>query len=207
MLNSNFITAVTEFAQTPTMETPVLNDTDLMRRVVQRDQSALSELYERYGNPVYGLALRVVQNTQLAEEVTQDTFLKVWNQAQSWDPTRGQLISWLLTITRYTAIDRLRREWRQPNLVGPPVEDIPNLFSALDMVGDARWQDGQLLAALLQQLPGEQAEVVQLAFYQGMTHTEMSERLGLPLGTVKTRVRLGLQKLKTLWLDSSERQI
>jgi RNA polymerase sigma-70 factor, ECF subfamily len=207
MLNSNFITAVTEFAQIPTMETPVLNDTDLMRHVVQRDQSALSELYERYGNPVYGLALRVVQNTQLAEEVTQDTFLKVWNQAQSWDPTRGQLISWLLTITRYTAIDRLRREWRQPNLVGAPVEDIPNLFSALDMVGDARWQDGQLLAALIQQLPDEQAEVVQLAFYQGMTHTEMSERLGLPLGTVKTRVRLGLQKLKSLWLDSTERQI
>lgn len=207
MLNSNFIITVTEFAQTPTMETPVLNDTDLMRHVVQRDQTALSELYERYGNPVYGLALRVVQNTQLAEEVTQDTFLKVWNQAQSWDPTRGQLISWLLTITRYTAIDRLRREWRQPNLVGAPVEEIPNLFSALDMVGDARWHDGQLLAALLEQLPSEQAEVVQLAFYQGMTHTEMSERLGLPLGTVKTRVRLGLQKLKTLWLDSSERQI
>jgi len=207
MINSQTIAAVADFSRTPKMEIPVLNDTDLMRRVVEREQSALSELYERYGNPVYGLALRVVQNTQLAEEITQDTFLKVWNQAQSWDPTRGQLISWLLTITRYTAIDRLRREWRQPNLVGAPVEDIPGLFSALDMVGDARWQDGQILAALLNQLPDEQAEVVQMAFYQGMTHTEMSERLNLPLGTVKTRVRLGLQKLKTLWLESSERQI
>jgi RNA polymerase sigma-70 factor, ECF subfamily len=188
------------------MNNPALNDSDLMWRLVERDQTALSELYDRYVNPVYGLAYRVLQNSTLAEEVTQDTFLKVWNQAQSWDPTRGQLISWLLTITRYTAIDRLRKERRQPGFALTPVEEMHGLFSPNDLVGDARWQDGQLLKNLIRQLPEEQAQVVELAFYEGMTHTELAETLNLPLGTVKTRVRLGLQKLKTLWVEATDRQ-
>src|SRR3982751_3860947 len=90
------------------------DETELLRRLIARDQSALSELYQQFGGLVYSIALRVVQNSSIAEEVAQDTFLKVWNQPTSWDPSRGKFVSWLLTITRYTAIDRLRLERRRP---------------------------------------------------------------------------------------------
>src|SRR3982751_1885749 len=90
------------------------DETDLVSRLIARDQSALSELYQQFGGLVYSIALRVVQNSNMAEEVAQDTFLKVWHQPTSWDPDRGKFVSWLLTITRYTAIDRLRKEQRRP---------------------------------------------------------------------------------------------
>src|SRR5262245_54768343 len=95
---------------------PSESDTDLMARLAQRDQTALSELYERYGRIVYSLAWRILQQRDLAEEVTQDTFLTVWNQPASWSPDGGRLSSWLLTVTRYKAIDRVRREQRRPDM-------------------------------------------------------------------------------------------
>lgn len=175
-----------------------------MQHVTQRDQTALAELYRRYGGAVYSLAYRVLQNSGLAEEVTQDIFMKVWHQAEHWDPAKGQLHSWLLTITRYTAIDRLRKENRQPALTLAPVEDIPSLSAGYGLVDQPLWHDGQLLRTLIAQLPSEQIQVIELAFFQGMTHSEMAQALNLPLGTIKTRVRLGLQKLKTLWLQATD---
>jgi RNA polymerase sigma-70 factor, ECF subfamily len=180
------------------------SDTELMQSVAWQDQTALSELYRRYGGVVYSLALRVVQNSVLAEEVTQDMFMKVWRQAEQWDPAKGQLYSWLLTITRYTAIDRLRKEQRQPALTLLSVDDMPGIAAGYGLVDEPLWHDGQLLRTLMNQLPAEQVQVIQLAFYQGMTHSEMAEALNLPLGTIKTRVRLGLQKLRTLWLEATD---
>lgn len=180
------------------------DDASLMRQLVAQDQTALSALYERYGRLVYSFSLRVLQNTTLAEEATQDTFLKVWNHPQSWNPELGKLVSWLLTIARYTAIDRLRRERR----VAPALT-----FSLDDMVFDIGerteddepdWMDGELLRSLMQRLPAEQREVLELAYFQGMTHTELAEALQLPLGTVKTRLRIGLQRLKGFWRYSAE---
>jgi RNA polymerase sigma-70 factor (ECF subfamily) len=182
------------------------SDVDLMRRVSRRDQYALSELYTRYGGPVYSLALRVLQNSTLAEEVTQDIFLKVWNQAEKWDPAKGQLASWLLTIARYTSIDRLRKERRQPTQTLTALDDMPHVLATRGLVDDPRWQDGRLIRSLLAQLPPEQVQVIELAFYQGFTHSEIAENLKLPLGTVKTRVRLGLQKLRNLWLEATPDQ-
>ena len=179
-----------------------IDETSLIRLIaLQHDQNALSELYRRYGRAVYSLAFRVVQNNTLAEEVTQDTFLKVWNQPETWDPQRGKLVSWLLTIARYTAIDRLRREQRRP--LGAPLDDILELVGKRELIDDPAWQDGKLIRSLIVRLPAEQIEVIELAFYQGMTHTEMAEHLKLPLGTVKTRVRLGLQKLKAMWTEAT----
>lgn len=178
------------------------SDVELMRRVSRQDQSALSELYQRYGGAVYSLALRVLHNRTMAEEVTQDIFLKVWHQAEKWDPTRGQLASWLLTIARYTSIDRLRKERRQPALTLTPLDDMPNVLSTRGLVDDPRWHDGRLIRSLMTQLPAEQVQVIELAFFQGLTHSEIAESLNLPLGTVKTRVRLGLQKLRNLWLEA-----
>jgi RNA polymerase sigma-70 factor (ECF subfamily) len=176
------------------------NDIDLMARISHRDQQALSELYQSYGSAVYGLALRVLRNEGLAEEVTQDTFLKLWHQPERWDADKGKLIVWLLTITRHAAIDRLRREQRAPEVAGVPVEDLAGVLGNPSLVDEPDWQNNRLMMSLMQQLPSEQSQVVEMAFYQGYTHSDIAERLSLPLGTVKTRLRLGLQKLKSLWL-------
>lgn len=169
------------------------DDISLMRRIVARDQYALSLLYDRYANAIYSLALRIMGGAQAAEDVAQDTFLKVWNQAGQWDSSKGQLSSWLFTITRYTAIDHLRKERRRPTQVELNVE--------IQASTDNPFNDGDALRALLMRLPAEQAQVIELGFFGGMTHSEMSQVLQLPLGTVKTRVRLGLQKLRDMWLE------
>ena len=179
-----------------------VSDTELMRRIARQDQQALSALYDRYGGPVFSLALRILRQRGQAEEATQDIFLKVWNQAEKWDPAKGQLISWLLTVTRFTSIDRLRSEKRQPVVTLAPLDDMPFLAATHDLMDDPRWHDGRLLRRLMKELPVEQAQVIELAFFQGMTHSQLAEVLKLPLGTVKTRVRLGLQKLKALWLEA-----
>jgi RNA polymerase sigma-70 factor (ECF subfamily) len=184
----------------------MLSDTELIRRVNQRDQNALSELYRRYGALVYSLALRVLQNSTMAEEATQDTFLKVWYQSATWDADKGKLVSWLLTITRYTAIDRLRRERRRPNESSVAIDDTFEIADENAVVDDPLVQDGRALRALMNRLPAEQVQVIELAFFQGMSHSEIAEHLRLPLGTVKTRVRLGLQKLKDLWTETMRPQ-
>lgn len=175
-----------------------------MRRVELRDQAALALLYDRYGSQVYGLAYRVLRNSALAEEATQDTFMKVWRQSARWDSQKGLLLHWLLTITRYTAIDRLRQEQRQTapqtvsfDLIAAPASDT-------DGPEQVAMHDGRVLRGLLAQLPPEQAQVIELGFFQGLTHTELAERLNLPLGTIKTRVRLGLHKLRALWQAAHE---
>ncbi len=179
-------------------------DAALMLRITNQDQAALMDLYQRFGGQVYGLVLRVLRDTQLAEEATQDTFLKVWHKAEQWDSSRGQLSSWLLTIARYAAIDRLRREQRHSSTSVPFLDSLAENASAPERVGDRRWLDGQLLRQFMATLPEEQALVIELAFFQGMTHSELAEHLQWPLGTVKTRLRSGLQKLRGLWIDSQE---
>lgn len=180
----------------------LFDEARLVQRLIQQDQSALSELYTQFGGLVYSIAMRVVQNPVLAEEVTQDAFLKVWHQPSSWDPTRGKFVSWLLTITRYTAIDLLRKEQRRPVQDAVELEDLR--IGSSSVMDDPIRQDGRLLRSLLEKLPAEQVQVIELAFFEGMSHSEMAEHLNLPLGTVKTRVRLGLQKLKALWQEANE---
>ena len=187
-----------------TQANPDAADAALMLRITNQDQTALMELYQRFGSQVYGLVLRVLRDSQLAEEAAQDTFLKVWHKAEQWDPSRGQLSSWLLTIARYAAIDRLRREQRHSSASGPFLDSLAEHASAPERVGDHRWLDGQLLRQFLTTLPEEQALVIELAFFQGMTHSELAEYLQWPLGTVKTRLRSGLQKLRALWMQSQE---
>jgi RNA polymerase sigma-70 factor (ECF subfamily) len=170
----------------------------LMQRVSQRDQTALADLYRLYAGMVYGVAMRVLQNTTLAEEVVQDTFVKVWREPDKWKPEGGRLVNWLATVTRYTAIDRLRKELRQPPLSPAALDDIPHLAASTGLIDELAWHDSQLLQSIMEQLPPPQLEVIQLAFWQGMTHTEISQKLDLPLGTVKSRLQLGLRRLRIL---------
>lgn len=178
------------------------DDIDLMRRIADRDQQALLTLYEQYGTAVYSLAYRILGNSTLAEEVAQDTFLKVWHQTTRWDSQKGKLKNWLLTIAQFTAIDRLRKEGRQPAIHPEPIEDTDE--SLLTAVNSPRWQDGSVLRILVSQLPPQQAYLIELAFFQGMSHGEIADALNMPLGTVKTRLRAGLQKLRELWLESAD---
>jgi RNA polymerase sigma-70 factor (ECF subfamily) len=176
-----------------------LDEDRLMSQIAARDQSALAELYDTCGTAIYNLAYRVLDNTVFAEEITQDTFLIVWTQPERWRRERGSLVGWMLTIARNAAIDRLRKEERRP-LRG--ALDLDDLLERLGMGDDAPdWNDSETLRTCLEGLPVEQAQAIQLAFYQGLTHDEMATKLRLPLGTVKTRVRLGLQKLRACWGD------
>lgn len=180
------------------------NDEALMTRIRQRDEGALSELYQLYGNAVYSVALRVTGGREWAEEVTQDTFFKVWHQSTRWDAQRGSLIVWLLTITRHAAIDYLRREQRKPDEIGIPLDDLSEQLGEQSLIDDPMWQNHRMMRRLMDEIPPEQAEVIRLAFYEGLTHGLIAERLKLPAGTIKTRIRLGLQKLKHLWLIATQ---
>jgi RNA polymerase sigma-70 factor, ECF subfamily len=179
---------------------------DLMRRIADHDQTALASLYEHYARAVFSLAYRVLQNQQLAEEAAQDTFVKVWRQAANWDPEKGRLSSWILTIAHRTAIDRLRMENRQALAHAASIDEVAPPESETGLPDDPVLHDGRHLRYLMRQIPSEQAELIDLAFFQGLTHRELAERLELPLGTVKTRVRLGLQKLRALWIETTEQQ-
>ncbi len=180
-----------------------VTDMQLLRAIEQRDQQAFLALYERYGNLVYSLAFRVVRHQTMAEEVTQDVFLKIWQQPARWNSALGQFSSWLLAITRNAGIDRLRKERRHwtPHELSDSLMQLGE-ESAVDQ--NPYWYDGLILARLLQQLPPEQRQLIELAFYQGYTHSELAENLQLPLGTVKTRLRTGLQKLRTLWNEAHQ---
>ena len=178
------------------------DDRESMNRIAEHDQGAFRALYQQYGTAIYSLAYRILQNTTQAEEVTQDTFLKVWRQSAQWDPNKGNLRNWLLTITHYTAIDRLRHEKRQPTLHPDPIEEMEETMPIVR--GETGWQDGIALRILVKQLPEDQAFLIDLAFFRGMTHTEIANETHIPLGTVKTRLRSGLQRLRELWLEASK---
>ena len=152
------------------------DDRLLIERIIQQDQNALTELYDRYSAVVYSLAYQTLNNVQLAEEVTQDTFLKVWRKPQNWDPERGRFSSWLLTVARYTAIDRLRSERKHTSTHQTPLDEAPEAPSEIGLPGNPIWENGQLLRKLLAELPVEQAEVIRLAFFQGLSHSEIAEK-------------------------------
>lgn len=175
-----------------------------MRRITERDQSALAEFYDQYGALVYGMTLRVLQDNTLAEEAAQDTFLKVWNQAERWDASRGKVVSWLLTIARFTAIDRLQKEKRQAPPSSVDIDEMHGLGEADALLGSMAALDAEALRELLRQLPAEQVQAIELAYFQGLSHSEIATATGQPLGTVKSRIRDGMRALRGMWLREYE---
>ncbi len=181
-----------------------VDDAVLLQRIAQGDKEAFLELYHRYVNLVYSMALRVVGDGQTAEEVTQDVFMKIWQKGALYDARRGRFSSWLLSVTRFAAIDRLRYEQRRPSTKEISEEARPPRELRQLSADHALWEQGQQLRMLIEQLPPEQREVVELAYFGGLTHRELAEHLNLPLGTVKSRLRLGLNKLRTMWFSEEE---
>ena len=175
-----------------------LDDGELLSMIQQQDRGALEALYDKYGGAVYSLAMRMLSDTGAAQEVTQDTFFNVWRRASSYHSQRGKVTSWLFSIAHHRTIDEFRRRRRVQSQVQDGV-DLTNKPSegADDPVAyaTAQYERSQLKDAL-HTLRVEQREVVELAYFGGLTHSEIAKHLDQPLGTVKTRMRLGLRKLR-----------
>lgn len=171
-------------------------DAELVRRLQKRDPQALGELYDRYGRVAYTLILRIVRDAATAEDLVQETFLRIWNRVQGFDGDRGALGGWLLAVARNRAIDYLRSAGgRLRNAVELNENTHPSLFLDLDKrILNA--DNARRLRQALEKLNPNQRNVIELAYFEGLSQSEMAERTGQPLGTVKTWVRTALKLLR-----------
>ena len=163
----------------------------LIARLRAGDQLAMSELYDRYGKVVYAVALRVLQDAAAAEDVLQDVFLQLWRNPNAFDASRGSLAAWLAVIARHRSIDRLRKRRPETDIEecvitsGPDLQDETERALVVEKVRSA-----------LAEMNPDQRSALELAFFQGLTHSEIAEKTGEPLGTIKTRIRSGLRQLR-----------
>jgi RNA polymerase sigma-70 factor (ECF subfamily) len=170
-------------------------DEELLAAIARGDERALGELYDRLGGVAYRLAVRVLRDPALAQDAVQDAFLAVWRTAVAFDPARGKASTWLLTLVHRRAVDVVRREDRRR---AEPLDDAPVAAGdAVDESAEVREERRRVQAALAQ-LPPDQREALELAYYGGLSQSELAERLGVPLGTVKSRMFTGLSKLRDL---------
>jgi len=178
-----------------------LSDEALVALAARSEHSALAELYDRYGRPAYGLALRVVRDESLAEDAVQEAFLTVWRTAARFVPENGKASTWILTLVHRRAVDVVRREQRRrtDSLDQAPE---PGGGGGVDEEAWLRLQRERVQAAL-KQLPDQQREALELAYYGGFTQSELAERLGQPIGTIKSRMFTGLTRLRELLGDAA----
>ena len=184
-----------------------LSDVDLIGLASQGDPQALEILYDRYSRVVFSFALRIVNDQLIAEEVLQEVFFRAWQQGSSFRASKGTFLTWLLSITHNMAIDEVRKRKRRPQRSD---SDDPDVVLAAVADGGPSVEDEVWIRSLreritraLDTLPAAQREAIELAYFRGMTHREIADALGEPLGTIKTRMRLGMHKLRDQ-LDSSE---
>jgi RNA polymerase sigma-70 factor (ECF subfamily) len=174
------------------------SESELLARAGRGDADALEALYRRHGPRAMGVALRVLRERSDAEEVLQETFVEVWRRAREYSASRGTVEAWLLTITRTRAIDRLRSRAARGRMVEAKSAEPPDAGPKLPDALSSQAQDAERVRVALASLPGEQRVALELAYWEGLSQTEIAERTGQPLGTVKTRVRLALLKLAAL---------
>ncbi len=172
---------------------------DLLRAISTGDRRALNDLYIRESSRLFSLALRIVRNQTTACDVLQDAFIQVWQKAGTFDPERGSAEAWLVSIVRYRALDAVRSRTREVLSDDPNLGDRPEEFDVLEAMSLRR--DGARLRACLQKLDEKNRRVLMLAFVEGLSHSEVADRIGAPLGTVKAWIRRGLIALKAC-LDS-----
>ncbi len=181
------------------LDLAAITDEELLTLVARGDPPALEEVYNRHSRAVFSLARYMLREQGLAEEVTQEVFLSVWRRAASFEPSRGRGYTWIMGIAHNRVVDELRRIRRSPVPAGQEETDLAwqTLASSArtDEQAHANLERERVLGAL-QGLPEEQRRVVMLSYYEGYSHSEIAEKLGQPLGTVKTRLRLALQKLR-----------
>ena len=178
-------------------------DSDLMKRVARRDGDALAELYDQHAARVFGLCLRILNEPQLAEDVLQEVFVRVWERADSFKRTRGSFTAWLMGITRNTCIDQLRRLRARPQAaeIGADEEAFPFEEALADLAADVPEaavanERAALIRRAVTALSREQRLVIELSYFRGFTRREIAKKLQWPEGTVHTRARLALQNLR-----------
>lgn len=177
-----------------------LDDEELMQRLVYRDLRAFRALYDRYGNLVYSATLRIVRDGQIAEDMVQEIFLRIWRRPESYVSQRGRFVTWLTSVARNRAVDEVRSRGRRFRYETASPEEQERELPAPDSNDPALTAElsdqRRLILAALAQIPAEQRQIIELAYFGGLTQQEIAERLSQPLGTVKTRIRLGMQKLR-----------
>ncbi len=183
-------------------DSSALDDEVLITRIAHRDSSALECLYDRYARIVYATALRMLGNTELAEDIVQETFWRVWRRSTSFTIGRGQVAGWIFGIAHNLCIDELRRQRSRPVAVRNDHTDQAMLEQP-DPQGDVastaiERERRRIILQALAQIPPEQREVLELAYFGGLSQSEIAQRLNSPIGTVKTRIRLALQKMRDL---------
>lgn len=176
-------------------ELTFLSEEDLVSMLRQKSKPALEYLYDRYSGSLYGVIIKVVGQDTLAEEVLQDTFMKVWNKIGDYDKQKGRLFTWMLNIARNLAIDKIRsKEFSQ---IAKTNYGFQNVHIVDNSKGNVE-VDGIGMDKVLDQLPPEQKQLVDMMYFQGYSQSDISEELNIPLGTVKTRVRSAMIKLRQL---------
>ena len=176
------------------------DDHQLLERIAAKDRDALNILYSRYMTPVYSLSLHMLKQPPLAEEVTQDVFRNIWLKAASFNASRGNPRSWIMSVTHHRVVDVIRARRRTYTMSDPEgYETLERLPSSEPSVESQVTQslDRERIVRALATLPDNQREVIELAYFEGYSQSEMAELLSQPLGTIKTRVRLAMQKLRT----------
>lgn len=182
-----------------------LDDKELVRAIVDRRSEAVAELYDRYSGMLKALSQRILHDSADAEEILQETFVQVWNQAGRYDPKRSSVSTWLVLISRSRSIDRLRSRQVKLRTATAARREKPQNHTSPEGVGNVLGQERRKrLQEEMAKLPDEQSQVLELAFYGGMTQSEIAEQTEIPLGTVKTRTLLAMKKLRQALRDEIE---
>jgi RNA polymerase sigma-70 factor (ECF subfamily) len=185
-------------AQTSTAQQMV--DQEMIARIGRRDQSAFSALYDRLSGPLYSLTVKMLGDPVEAQDALQDVFLQIWSRAETYDPEQSSVFSWAVLLTRSRVIDRLRARGRRSRVVVASTDDTPTAADASTVESAAdtaeKSDEAARMRDVLSNLPSEQREAIEMAFFEHLTHHEIAARLGQPLGTVKARIRRGLLKLR-----------
>jgi RNA polymerase sigma-70 factor (ECF subfamily) len=206
----SWITGLTQFCiesvgYPDAVNDPTISDPELMRAIGQQDRQAFETLYDRYNRLVFSTAYRVLQDAHGAEDVAQEVFVRLWKNPDRYDEQRGRFLGWLLSVTRNRAIDEVRSRKRRPlseSQIGNPedsgslADETPSEPARSAMELAEMTDQREMVRQALADLPEEQRLAIELAYYKGLTQVEIAAELNTPLGTVKTRVRLGMQKLR-----------
>ena len=183
------------------------DDLQLLERIAGKDKDALNALYSRYMTPVYSLSLHMLKQPSLAEEVTQDVFLNIWLKADSFNAGRGNPRSWIMSVTHHRVVDVIRSRRRSNVMTDPEgydtLERLPSSGPSVESQVTQRL-DRERIERALDTLPDNQREVIELAYFEGYSQSEMADLLGQPLGTIKTRVRLAMQKMKAAMQEDDD---